>query len=113
MNTQDAACPNPECPMQGIKGAETIGIHSKKEKRFCCRKCRITFVATHGTMFYRRHYDEEFISEVLALLGRGCPRQAIVTTFEICIFVWPLEDELEQLQLFAERVMPLIHAHSN
>ena len=24
------------------------------------------------------------------------------------IFVWPLEDELEQLQLFAERVMPLI-----
>jgi len=29
------------------------------------------------------------------------------------IFVWPLEDELEQLQLFAERVMPLIHAHAN
>lgn len=83
MNTQDAACPNPECPMQGIHGAETLGIHSKKEKRFRCRKCGRTFVATHGTMFYRRHYDEAFISEVLALLGRGCPRQAIVTTFEI------------------------------
>ena len=83
MNTQEAACPNPECPMQGIEGAETISLHSKKEKRFRCRKCRRTFVATYGTMFYRRHYDEEFICQVLSLVGHGCPVQAIVTTFEI------------------------------
>lgn len=83
MNTQDAACPNPACPMQGIHGAETLGIHSKKEKRFLCRKCHKTFAATTGTMFYRRHYREGFICQVLSLLAHGCPRQAIVATFEL------------------------------
>ena len=83
MNTQDAACPNPQCPMQGIQGAETLGIHSKKEKRFLCRKCHKTFAATTGTMFYRRHYREGFICQVLSLLAHGCPQQAIVATFEL------------------------------
>lgn len=83
MNTQDAACPNPQCPMQGIQGAETLGIHSKKEKRFLCRKCHKTFAATTGTMFYRRHYREGFICQVLSLLAYGCPQQAIVATFEL------------------------------
>ena len=83
MNTQDAACPNPECPNKGIQAAETISIHSKKEKRFRCRKCGRTFVTTYGTMFYRRHYDEDFICQVLSLVGQGCPVQAIVKTFEI------------------------------
>ena len=83
MNTQDAACPNPACPMQGLHGAETVGIHSKKEKRFLCRKCGKTFAATTGTMFYRRHYSEDFICQVLSLLAHGCPGQAIVATFEL------------------------------
>ena len=83
MNTQDAACPNPECPNKGLHGAETLGIHSKKEKRFLCRKCGKTFAATTGTLFYRRHYGEDFICQVLSLLAHGCPRQAIVATFEL------------------------------
>ena len=83
MNTQDAACPNPECPNKGIYGAETLGIHSKKEKRFLCRKCHKTFAATTGTMFYRRHYSQDFICQVLSLLAYGCPQQAVVTTFEL------------------------------
>ncbi len=83
MNTQDTACPNPHCPRQGIKGAETLGIHSQKDKRFLCRTCGKTFAATHGTMFYRRKYDEVFICQVLSLLAHGTPTQAIVATFEV------------------------------
>lgn len=83
MNTQDAACPNPACPNKGLHGAEALGIHSKKEKRFFCRKCGKTFAATTGTLFYRRHYQQNFICQVLSLLAHGCPGQAIVATFEL------------------------------
>lgn len=105
MNTQDAACPNPVCPNKGLHGAETLGIHSKKEKRFLCRKCGKTFAATTGTMFYRRHYREDFICQVLSLLAHGCPGQAIVATFELD------ERTLADWQAAAGEHLKQVHRH--
>jgi transposase-like protein/IS1 family transposase len=83
MDPRKAACPNPDCPLQGQTGAGSIRLHSKKEKRFRCRKCNKTFAATTGTVFYRRRYDEQTITCVVTLLAYGCPVQAICRAFSL------------------------------
>lgn len=76
-------CPNPKCEWVGQIGAGNIGIHSAREKRLICHRCRKTFAATTGTPFYRRHHNHQFIGEMLSLLAHGCPLQAIVATYEV------------------------------
>ena len=83
MDPKKAACPNPDCPRHGQTGQGNISLHSKKENRLRCRNCKKTFAATHGTIFYRRRYDETIITCVITLLAYGCPVQAISRAFEL------------------------------
>lgn len=83
MDPQVQCCPNRSCPSSGLSGAGKIGIHSRKERRYICHVCGKTFAETKGTVFYRRQYPADFISQMLCLLSYGCPLQAIVAAFSI------------------------------
>lgn len=72
-------CPTPDCPGNGAAGE--IVVHSRRERRFKCRRCGHTFAATTGTPFYRVHHATEVMVIVLALLAHGCPVQAIVFAY--------------------------------
>ena len=41
-------------------------------QRYQCKGCTTTFVATRGTLFYRKHTPLKDILQTLALLGEGC-----------------------------------------
>jgi hypothetical protein len=56
-------------------------IHSQKERRYRCKRCRGTFSRTKGTALYRVHKPHELVLLVLALLAHGCPVQAVVVAF--------------------------------
>lgn len=56
-------------------------MFSKKERRYQCRICDQTFVATKGTPLYRLHKALDLFVVVLTLLCHGCPPQAIVAAF--------------------------------
>jgi hypothetical protein len=58
-------------------------IHSQKERRYQCKRCRKTFTETRGTALYRTHKQRWLILAVLTLLAHGCPVQAIVAAFEL------------------------------
>ena len=91
MNPTEAFCPNPDCPLHGIRDQDNIHVHSHKEKRYRCRRCNKTFAETKGTPFYRRQYKARFISEVISLLAYGCPPQAIVATYRLderTVYAW-------------------------
>ena len=81
MDPKKQFCPNENCADCGKVGGDNITIHSQKEKRYYCKTCGKTFAATHGTPFYRRHYDPQIFAWVVSLLGHGCPKVAIVATF--------------------------------
>ena len=81
MDPSQVFCPNKGCPARGVVGSGSIGIHSRKERRYKCGICQRTFAETKGTPFYRRQYSAEFFSQVVSLLAHGCPIQAIVATF--------------------------------
>lgn len=83
MDISTQFCSNQECSDRGKVNAGNIGIHSHKEKRYICHRCGKTFAETAGTIFYRRHYGAKFISEMVSLLGHGCPAQAIVATYGV------------------------------
>lgn len=83
MDPQKVFCPNLDCKARGLIGQGNIGIHSYKEGRYICHTCGKTFAATTGTPFYRRHYEAEFISQMVSLLAHGCPPQAIVATYGV------------------------------
>lgn len=65
------------CPHCGE--AERIGIHSNKERRLMCHRCKKSFAETKGTIFYQLHYPVWMV--VLTLLAHGCPPAAIVVAF--------------------------------
>jgi len=74
-------CHNPACPLRGQVGQGNIGVHSRRDRRYQCARCRKTFSATTGTPFYRLRTAVETIVVVLTLLAHGCPPQAIVAAF--------------------------------
>ena len=74
-------CPNGACPDKGQQGRGNIGIHSQKERRYCCRTCNKTFGATRGTALYRLHHSVDLLVLVVTLVCHGCPTQAIVAAF--------------------------------
>jgi transposase-like protein len=49
MDPSTTFCPNPACPDKGRVGAGNSGIHSQKERRYCCKTCDKPFAATKGT----------------------------------------------------------------
>lgn len=81
LDPQGVLCPTPACPGNGAAG--DITVHSRKERRFKCRRCGHSFAATTGTPFYRLHHDVVLRTVVLALLAHGCPVQAIVFAFGV------------------------------
>jgi|TARA_Y100000310_G_C20578946_1_gene761972 transposase-like protein len=83
MNPSIQFCPNLDCFDRGQDEGSNIGIHSHEEKRYICHRCGKTFAARTGTIFYRRRYADKFISEMVSLLGHGCPPQAIVATYKV------------------------------
>jgi IS1 family transposase len=56
-------------------------IHSRRERRYQCRRCAKTFSATRGTALYRAHKPHDEVVRVVTLLAHGCPAQAIVAAF--------------------------------
>jgi len=81
MDPSAVCCPNADCPDKGQQGQGNIGIHSQKERRYCCTTCDKTFAATRGTAFDRVHHPVELLVLVVTLLCHGCPAQAIVAAF--------------------------------
>jgi transposase-like protein len=83
MNPRKQFCHNQNCWAYGRKGEEHIVIHSHKEKRYRCKRCRRTFSQTKGTALYRLHKPQELVFVVLTLLAYGSPTQAIVAAFDL------------------------------
>jgi transposase-like protein len=81
MNPHSQFCHNPACSASGQAGQGNIVVHSRKEARFRCKLCGVTFAATKGTAFFRLQTDPETVALVLTLLSLGCPPQAIVAAF--------------------------------
>lgn len=81
MDPSRVACPNTACPAYGKTDQGTVVIHSRKERRFRCTRCRRPFAARRGTALFRLHAPDARIACVLTLLAYGCPLQAIVVAF--------------------------------
>jgi transposase-like protein/IS1 family transposase len=74
-------CPNQACSLMGQIGQDNIRIHSHVEHRYRCLRCGKTFSERQGSAFYRLRHSPEEVSQVLTLLGFGCPIVAIVMAF--------------------------------
>jgi transposase-like protein len=83
MNPHQRWCHNRRCRAYGRPGEGHIVIHSKKERRYQCKRCRRTFSETTHTAFYRMHKPKWLVLAVVTLLAYGCPVQAIVAAFGI------------------------------
>ncbi|CAN5735539.1 hypothetical protein BH20ACT11_BH20ACT11_04850 [soil metagenome] len=76
-------CHNTGCRAYGRTGEGHIVIHSHKERRYQCKRCKRTFTETKGTALYRTHKPKWLVLAVVTLLAYGCPVQAIVAAFEL------------------------------
>jgi hypothetical protein len=76
-------CHNERCWAYGRAGEGHIVIHSQKERRYKCKRCKKTFSQTKGTALYRVHKSHELVVTVVTLLAYGCPIQAIVAAFGV------------------------------
>lgn len=83
MSPHQRWCHNRRCRAYGRPGEGHIVIHSQKELRYQCKRCRKTFTETRGTALYRTHKQRWLVIAVLTLLAYGCPVQAIVAAFEL------------------------------
>jgi transposase-like protein len=81
MRSPDVFCPNMDCPARGQSGQGNIRSHGKSRPRFKCLLCGKTFSARAGTPFFRRRTDEAAISQVVTLVGHGCPIPASEAAF--------------------------------
>lgn len=81
MDPHQQFCHNPACPASGLVGHGHIRIHSRKQERYQCKRCRQTFTASRGTPLYRLHTEAAVVALVLTLLTHGCPVPAIVAAF--------------------------------
>ena len=67
-------CLNKECRLYAKVDAGNIikfGRSRQGVQRYHCKCCKITFAATRGTLFYRKHTPLKDILETLALLAEG------------------------------------------
>ena len=83
MNPQEQVCHNRQCWVYGCEGMGNIVIHSRKQRRYRCKRCGKTFSATTDTPFYRVHHPHAVLVTVVTLLAHGCPVQAIVAAFAL------------------------------
>jgi hypothetical protein len=84
MDPHSRFCHNERCWAYARAGEEGhIVIHSRKERRYKCKRCEKTFSETKGTALYRSHYSRQIVFAVVTLLAYGCPIQAIVAAFRL------------------------------
>jgi hypothetical protein len=83
MDPHKRFCHNERCWAYGRVGEGHIVIHSRKERRYRCKRCGRTFSATKGTALYRAHKPHELVVTIVTLLAYGCPPQAIVAAFSL------------------------------
>jgi transposase-like protein len=70
------------CPKCGACGKDGwIVIHSQKEQRYRCKRCRATFSERLGTAYYGLKTQDAVFTQVVTLLAYGCPPQAIVMAY--------------------------------
>jgi transposase-like protein len=81
MDPQQPFCPNPDCPARGQVGQGNITSHGQKRRRYHCTVCQTTFSLRRGTPFYRRRTPEARMTQVITLVGHGCPIPAIEAAF--------------------------------
>ena len=81
MDPQEQFCRNQACRAYGRKGEGHVVIHSRRERRYQCKRCRRTCAETAGTALYRLRTARDQIVVVITLLAYGCPIQAIVAAF--------------------------------
>ncbi len=81
MDPQQTVCPNPDCPASGQVGEGNITSHGRKRPRYHCKVCQTTFSLRQGTPFYRRRTPEQLMTQVITLVGHGCPIPAIEAAF--------------------------------
>jgi transposase-like protein/IS1 family transposase len=85
MDPQHQFCPNRDCPARGQIGKGNVTSHSQAEGRYLCTVCHVTFAETTGTVFYHLKSDPDRVTQVLTLIGHGCPPEAIPPAFGISI----------------------------
>jgi IS1 family transposase len=83
MSPHERWCHNRSCRAYGRPGEGHIVIHSQKERRYQCKRCRRTFTETKDTALYRSHKPKWLVIVVVTLLSHGCPVQAIVAAFDL------------------------------
>ena len=76
MNPDEQVCAH--CGAEGKQGH--IGVHSRRQKRYRCKRCKRTFSHTRGTAFYQLKKPALF-AVVISLLAYGCPPQAVRRTY--------------------------------
>src|SRR5688572_25636128 len=76
MRPEQVVCPNSDCG-----ASERIGVHSLKERRYICHRCKRTFADTRGTLLYRLKQPLDLVLVVVTLLAYGCPTPALVAAF--------------------------------
>jgi transposase-like protein len=81
MDPQEQFCRNQACRAYGRKGEGHVVIHSRREQRYQCKRCRRTVAETAGTALYRLRTARDEVVLVVTLLAYGCPVQAIVAAF--------------------------------
>ena len=72
-----------DCPARGQIGEGNIRIHCHKRHRYRCTVCKTTFSERAGTIFFRRRTDEATLTQVVTLVGYGCPIPAIEAAFDL------------------------------
>jgi transposase-like protein len=83
MSPHDRWCHNRRCRAYGRVDEGHVVIHSQKERRYQCKRCKRTFTETRDTALYRMHKPRWLVIAVVTLLAYGCPVQAIVAAFEL------------------------------
>lgn len=83
MDPRNQWCHNRRCRAYGRPAEGHVVIHSRKERRYQCKRCRRTFTETKDTALYRVHKPRWLVLAVVTLLAYGCPVQAIVAAFEL------------------------------
>ncbi len=81
MHPQPTFCPNLDCPSRGLKNQGNLHPHDSLKNRWRCDVCDTTFSGKKGTPFYGLKTDPQIVTQVITLLGYGCPLQAIVAAF--------------------------------
>lgn len=76
MNPHEQVCPH--CGAEGKQGQ--IGVHSRQQQRYRCKRCEGTFSQNHGSALYQLKKPEVFII-VTTLLAYGCPPQAVIAAY--------------------------------